>query len=484
MNYGKQEKYLRRSRIWTMVAVVIVLVVSWMCLHAAAAAISRSTLIVFVLVVAALSASLLYTPDYLQLTVNPEKRWRWQVKIRWRIIAAVLVLGMIMPSGNHDRSIAVTSAVCLALVNLAAAKLVRGRYFALYFLLTDFLIVSTFSDSHSGFLLPVLWLAAMFHLFIVSYDRRPWLGMGILVPFIYLLASFRPPNESRSLHYSAAALVAVVALGSFLLVARAQTQHRQNLDAAMRELREFTSYSEWRVRRLWSTSNQELAKNWEAAAIPENDSERITQWYRDNSELYMFAISAYNLEYKRIISNLKVLRYAKGACLDYGAGNGELVLEMARNGHPAAYYDVDGVSKKFAQYRAEQQVLDVKFASSKEDLQKIVQERRLDTIFSFDVLEHLPDLAGELSFLSSLLNPGGLMMFDLPAGSTKAHPMHLNHNLDFRAHLRSRGMEEKRNLLQKLPFWKQEKYVFIRQAEANQETQGLSGSPLRGEPSR
>src|SRR5438270_2427846 len=143
LNYREQQEYLRRSRLWAIPAVAVVLGVSWACLHAAVL-LSRSTAVVFLLVVIALTVSLLYTPDYLQLTANPEKRWRWQIKIRWRIIAAVLVLGMIMPSGNHDRSIAVTSAVCLALVNLAAAKLVRGRYFALYFLLTDFLIVSTF----------------------------------------------------------------------------------------------------------------------------------------------------------------------------------------------------------------------------------------------------------------------------------------------------------------------------------------------------
>ena len=158
-----------------------------------------------------------------------------------------------------------------------------------------------------------------------------------------------------------------------------------------------------------------------------------------------------------------MLRYAKGACLDYGAGNGELVLEMARCGHPASYYDVDGVSMKFARYRAKKQNLDVKFASSKEQLTAVLAQRRLDTIFSFDVLEHLPDLQGELRFLSSLLNPGGLLVFDLPAGSTKTHPMHLNHNLDFRAHLRACGMEEMQSLLQKLPFWKQEKYVFRRE---------------------
>src|SRR5947209_7710815 len=113
LNYREQQEYLRRSRLWAILAVVLVLGASWACLQAALP-LSRSTASVFLLVVIALSASLLYTPDYLQLTVNPEKRWRWQVKIRWRIIAAVLVLGMIMPSGNHDRSIAVTSAVFLA----------------------------------------------------------------------------------------------------------------------------------------------------------------------------------------------------------------------------------------------------------------------------------------------------------------------------------------------------------------------------------
>src|SRR5262249_26506617 len=156
------------------------------------------------------------------------------------------------------------------------------------------------------------------------------------------------------------------------------------------------------------TSNQELAKNWNAAALPEDDPARLAEWYRENSELYLFAISGYNLEYKRIRSNLKVLEFARGSCLDYGAGNGEIVLELARRGQPATYYDVDGVTMKFAKQRAADQRLSVQFFCSKPELSAAAAKRAFDTVFSFDVLEHLPDLPGELNFLASLLTPGGL----------------------------------------------------------------------------
>src|SRR5205085_6667966 len=135
-----------------------------------------------------------------------------------------------------------------------------------------------------------------------------------------------------------------------------------------------------------------------------------------------FAISAYNLDYKRIRSNLGVLQFAHGRCLDYGAGNGELILELARRGHPAAYFDVDGITMQFARSRAGQRGLRVQFFCAKPDLgaaagrsahgngdvqlnSSIAQYPNnsiaFDTIFSFDVLEHLPDLAGELTFLAS-----------------------------------------------------------------------------------
>jgi 2-polyprenyl-3-methyl-5-hydroxy-6-metoxy-1,4-benzoquinol methylase len=248
------------------------------------------------------------------------------------------------------------------------------------------------------------------------------------------------------------------------LVVRAQRRNIRNVDAALSELKEFTGYSDDRIRELWATSNEQLAKNWKDAQLGENDREKMTAWYRENSELYMFAISGYNLEYKRIRDSIKMLKYGRGASLDYGAGNGEIILELARRGNSATYFDVDGTSMKFARYRAERQKLAVEFFHSKEDLAAAAQKRGLDTIFSFDVLEHLPDLPGELTFLSSLLNPGGLMAFDVPAGSTKAHPMHLNHHLDIHAHMAGIGMAEERSMWQRIPFRKQEKYVFRKPA--------------------
>jgi len=137
-----------------------------------------------------------------------------------------------------------------------------------------------------------------------------------------------------------------------------------------------------------------------------------------------------------------------------------LLLELARRGHSVTYFDVEGTSMKFARMRAQRQGVIMEFFSSKDDLAAAAKKHGFDTIFSFDVLEHIPDLSGELSYLSSLLNPGGLMVFDVPAGSTKAHPMHLNHNLDVRAHLKAKGLEEKRSLALSLPFLKQEKYAF------------------------
>jgi SAM-dependent methyltransferase len=257
-----------------------------------------------------------------------------------------------------------------------------------------------------------------------------------------------------------AGLVLIAGRATAWLVTRAREQHAKNVASAIAEIEDFTGYPEDRIRHLWEVSNHQLAENWQRAAIAPDDREKLAEWYRDNSELYLFAISGYNLDYKRIRSNLNVLDQAQGACLDYGAGNGEIVLELARRGHPATYYDVDGVTMRFARRRAEQQKLPVKFFHAKDDLAAAARQRNFDTVFSFDVLEHLPDLSGELDFLSSLLAPGGIFVFDVPAGSTKAHPMHLDHRVDVFAHMQAKGFADERGVALRLPFKKEEKFVY------------------------
>jgi SAM-dependent methyltransferase len=421
-------------------------------------------LIILTLTLFAISISIAYTPNYLHLTVNHQKRSRWQIKIRWRLASLVLVIGLVLvPWGSGDL-VVVAAVFWLTGATLLARRIVPAPRFPIWFWVTDFaLLAALLLTTQIDTITAAILLAAAAHLAIIVEDKRTmgWSALvAVLADVLIVLVGMRHGLDFKAL-LVAAVLVTLAALATAILVQRAQNRNRMNTEQAIGELVTFTGYPIERIWELWATSNQQLAKNWELAAPDENDPDRLAQWYRENSELYMFAISAYNLEYKRIISNLRMLRLRRGACLDYGAGNGEFILELARRGHPATYYDVEGETLKFAQQRAQRRNLPVEFLHTKDDLARAAQQHAFDTIFSFDVLEHLPDLPGELVFLSSLLNPGGLMVFDVPAGATKSHPMHLNHELNVHAHMHSQGLKEERpGWMPKLPFIKQEKYLF------------------------
>jgi 2-polyprenyl-3-methyl-5-hydroxy-6-metoxy-1,4-benzoquinol methylase len=470
VNFTEQQKYLKGSRFWSELAALIALVASFF-FWSVFCITGRLPGVVFSLVAIAIAGSLIYTPDYLHLNVNLNKRARWQVKIRWRLIAAALVISLL--ARPHVRGLSIVLAACasFAAVNYLAKFVAPPSYTATYFWFSDCALIAAlalFTQIH--FLVAMALIMAAVHLGIVASEKS--ISFWIRTVFVYavslllLLVSIGSHTEEWEWadFIICGGLLLIIALTTAMVVARSQTQNATNVGVATSELKEFTGYSDEQIRELWATSNEQLAKNWKDAHLDESDREKMTAWYRENSELYMFAISGYNLEYKRIRDSIQMLRYGRGACLDYGAGNGEIILELARRGHAAIYFDVDGTSMRFARHRAERRKLSVEFFHSKDDLAAAAKQRGLDTIFSFDVLEHLPDLPGELKFLSSLLNPGGRMAFDVPAGSTKAHPMHLNHHLDIHAYMESIGMTEERGVLQSIPFRKQEKYVFRKPA--------------------
>jgi 2-polyprenyl-3-methyl-5-hydroxy-6-metoxy-1,4-benzoquinol methylase len=464
VNFTEQENYLRGSRAWAAVCAVCVAAVAayaWKICGITA----QMPALIFPVIIAAVCGSLFYTPDYLHLNVNRTKRFRWQVKIRWRLIAVGLLIGLLSDRSVRSVEIVLASCAWLAIVNLLAKRVTTTRPSSAYFLATDIVLIGTLlSATHIDFLLAIALIAASAHLVSVTEEEAS-IAQSVYFAFMAsALVYYCASTEHDHITAWLAGAVAACAFASGVLVTRAQKQNRKNFVGAKSELKEFTGYSDDKIRELWATSNEQLAKNWKDAHLDESDREKMTAWYRENSELYMFAISGYNLEYKRIRDSIQMLRYGRGACLDYGAGNGEIILELARRGHAAIYFDVDGTSMRFARHRAERRKLSVEFFHSKDDLAAAAKQRGLDTIFSFDVLEHLPDLPGELKFLSSLLNPGGRMAFDVPAGSTKAHPMHLNHHLDIHAYMESIGMTEERGVLQSIPFRKQEKYVFRKPA--------------------
>jgi 2-polyprenyl-3-methyl-5-hydroxy-6-metoxy-1,4-benzoquinol methylase len=460
MDYTEQRKFLRSSRIWGVGLAMLLFAAVEACIVIAKTS-GLAQLALYAAIAWTLAVFVYYTPDYLHLTVDPAKRSRWAVKIRWRIIAAALIVSAPMASSTRERLWAAMAIAWLVALNLFGRK-VPCRFVALYFWLGETsLLAALLLIVRLDLLLATLLLAAAAHLAITvaDGDSLHWLGLVSGVGLLLIAMAAWRQHVDTAFAAALAVLLLVASLATDYLVHRAEERNAKNVDASVRELNAFTGYPKERILYLWAVSNQELAKNWQIAAIAPDDQDRLKEWYRQNSELYLFALSGYNLEYKRIRSNLNMLRRAHGSCLDYGAGNGELLLEVARRDR-AVYYDVEGETMRFARERARQRNLDIEFFHTKQDLAAARKNHGFDTIFSLDVLEHLPDLAGELTFLAGLLNPGGLLIFDVPAGATKSHPMHLNHDLDVVTHMRARGMKDERTLWQKLPFRKEEKYFF------------------------
>jgi 2-polyprenyl-3-methyl-5-hydroxy-6-metoxy-1,4-benzoquinol methylase len=461
MNYREQEKFLLGSRLWGGAVGFVFLAAVFAARAAAGGSWRAADTLLLAMAAIAVSVLIYYTPDYLHLSVTGEKKRSWEIKVRWRIVAAVLILGMLFSSGG-GRLFTLFAAAWIGGANWLASAKVPAKHLPMFLWVTDLILLFlSLIRADSGVAILVLTLlAAAAHLAVVRQEDRyvHWTVIAFLSGLI--VVSFATAPFGRGAFISAIALLLVATAGTAWLVYRAREQNEKNVSAALRELMDFTAYPAERVRELWAASNRQLAENWQQARPSEDHPEQMAEWYRQNSELYLFAISAYNLEYKRIRSNMKVLRLARGATLDYGAGNGEILLELARRGHRAAYYDVDGVTMRFARARAARQQLAIDFFTGKDALAAQAREHGFDTVFSFDVLEHLPDLPGELNFLASLLAPGGVFVFDVPAGSTRAHPMHLNHNLNVLAFMGGKSLVDERGLMLRLPFRKEEKYVF------------------------
>jgi 2-polyprenyl-3-methyl-5-hydroxy-6-metoxy-1,4-benzoquinol methylase len=468
LNYEEQQKYFQRGRTRTNSCLAGIAASSLWLLWAARGQTQRDKAI-FGLIVVALLVNLAYTPDYLNLSVDPLKKTRWATRIRSRVVLVVFLFAMafdLIQPRRHELSywwwLRLAAPAWLAMTNFVTERAGFREQAAGWRWFADWLLILTaifFLDLH--YLISVSLLAAAAQIYVFSSESEVGVNIVSAISIGSIVVSALNLKPAGNLFLPSVVFMCGITVAAQSLAQLSRAQRDRNAKQALDELSRFTSYDEGRIRGYWATSNQTLAYKWQTAKPDENDPEKVAEWYRENSELYMFAISAYNLEYKRIKSNLAMMRYGSGKCLDYGAGNGELILEMARRGHPAVYYDVEGTSMLFARSRAEQRKLNVEFCTAKDCLRETAARKGFDTIFSFDVLEHIPDLAGELDFLASLLAPGGLMVFDVPAGSTKAHPMHLNHDLNVRRHMLAKGMVE-----EKLgwSFRKQEKYLFRKPA--------------------
>jgi hypothetical protein len=125
------------------------------------------------------------------------------------------------------------------------------------------------------------------HLDIAVADRAAlyWAGLVSAVSLLLVMAAAWRQHADT-------AFVAT-SLATAYLVRRADARNEENVKASIYELNAFSGYPAERILHLWAVSNQELAKNWQLAAIGPDDRDRLKEWYRQNSEL---SVRAFRLQ--------------------------------------------------------------------------------------------------------------------------------------------------------------------------------------------
>jgi hypothetical protein len=174
VNYAEQERYLYQSKIWTTVFALLLLLAA--AASAAAGGSSRwQDVVVSSLVILTLAASNYYTPDYLHINVTSEKKPRWEFKIRWRLIAFGLILGMFYVSGLRGAILLVGTILWAAAANLLARSYVPHRYFPAYYWATDLVLIFTILlATHASLMMITVLLVAAAHQSIVIIEKKPW----------------------------------------------------------------------------------------------------------------------------------------------------------------------------------------------------------------------------------------------------------------------------------------------------------------------
>jgi len=399
MNYSEQQAYLRSNRLVGLSASILLVLCSVGILLTFTESGVLSKLI-FGALCLALIYILNYNPKYLHLNGPYQKRFFWAVRIRWIVCGVVLFLGLISARSKLDAVVTFSAVIWLAVAAYVARNWVKQPKTDLTFLLpawyaaTDFaiLLILVFLGINPMLVAVTGAITAHFSLSISDGDKRILTVVAIFVVALLGLLGWVQRVDPYSLALFTSFL-AISCYSTYRLTCLAHEMNERNISEATQELQEFAGLSKEEVRDLLLSSDRILAESWVRAKLDETDKQAVKRWYEENSFHYIFGLTSFHFAYKQIVLMLDILRLARGRCLDYGAGIGDLTLGLAQAGHPASYFDVDGKSREYAQWRAERKRLQVHFTTLKEKLTEYAQASgKFDTIIAIDVLEHVPDI--------------------------------------------------------------------------------------------
>lgn len=151
----------------------------------------------------------------------------------------------------------------------------------------------------------------------------------------------------------------------------------------------------------------------------------VEEFYKE-CNYYIYELPLWNAERNRpkylylIVSPyLKKNKYRK--VMDFGAGAGDLCIELAKNSLDVTYCDIGERLFNFAAWRFERRNLPIKMANGLDNIKGEI----FDCILSFDAFEHIKDLPQVLKKLADCIRPGGSLIF---SGAFSGGTLHLEEN--------------------------------------------------------
>lgn len=444
MNYAEQKRFFRAySRTWFVFLVLFGLVVAGLFREAVVPTSWLVTTSGLVLAAATVAATY-YLPLYLGLTVERRKRYTWVVKVH------PIAMGLILACGgpwleSSGQWLAWLACLAITVVGVLAARRALKRnsdldavpLVPLGLFVGDLIIVQIAANQGVNAVFScVIGMALATTVFLVSAEGRTrWVGLIAAAAALACLPGIRDSWGGAAL---AVLVEAAAAAGTLALVSMASRHHQANVERTVDELTSFAIVTPEYAEEMLTTATGILARNWNND--PPVDPDDVGRWYEANSEYYLYDLAQFHLAYKHIRFMLDIVDMSEGRVLDYGAGIGDLVLELARRQHDVTYLDVDGRTKAFARWRAERDWLPVTFAGELDEV-----PGPFDTIISLDVFEHLAEPLPVVDGLIGKLAPGGRMIVTAYFGATKSHPMHFDHDIDLGAYLRAAGLVDRKS---------------------------------------
>ena len=172
--------------------------------------------------------------------------------------------------------------------------------------------------------------------------------------------------------------------------------------------------------------------------ILEPRTEKEIQNFYAVSPYGVFNLAYWHMQNHQRRSRRKIIKISQGDILDYGAGIGDLSLELARKGFNVDYADVEGKNFDFAKWLFQKNNSEIEMI----DLTKNKLSKKYNTIICIDVIEHVPNPKMVLRELVEHLKENGRLIITALKSQeiSETYPMHFKIEFDAGKYLNSIGV--------------------------------------------